>query len=34
MKEITRLSDYDGNLVIYVQKCKKFKKNEWKTRIL
>jgi hypothetical protein len=32
MKKITRIKNRDGNLVIYVQECDKYKEREWKTR--
>lgn len=32
MKEVTRKVNKDGNLIIYVQKCDKYREREWKTR--
>nr|DAX01478.1 MAG TPA: hypothetical protein [Bacteriophage sp.] len=32
MQEVTRVKNKDGNIIIYVQKCKKYTKKEWKTR--
>lgn len=32
MKEVTRLKNRDGKIIIYVQKCDKYREREWKTR--